>query len=342
MLYFSFTLAAPASRLLRLPPALLVTDFDSTVTLKDTLSSLVSLADTPSLFDKASSYYNTRYEEVQQLVEAGRVAEALVRLQEVESEAIDMVVNERILAGITTAAITKAAAKIPLRPGATAALRAAAAAGTCLPRARPPTSSPPTPSCSAPLAPSWFKCVPAPVSACLPDPRPPPLNRAALGPGVPVHVCSANWSRSWIATALLECGDAAVAGIHCNHLVMDASGRATGGLHRTMVGAADKARCLASLRKECADATSDGRPCVFVGDALPDLTAMREADIGIVIGDNGTFRKALAASDGSQPLRELSEAVTECGALRAGLYTASGWDAIAEVLQLTSNRISGA
>lgn len=278
--YIAATTSAisPAPRPLKLPPALLVTDFDSTVTLKDTLTSLVSLSAQPERFDEASRYYTARFTEVEELIAAGRLEDALSRSEEVENSAIDLVIRERMLFGISAATIKEASKATLLRPGAMDALRAAAASG------------------------------------------------------VGVHVCSANWSPMWIHGALLELGD--TISVHTNELEMDESGISTGGLRRAVVGPADKARCFARLRERSDAAHREGRACVFVGDALPDLTAMLDADVGILIGDNRLMRAALALLGGPAPLRELTHAVGQGGALHAGLYVASGWDDIARVLQL--------
>jgi phosphoserine phosphatase len=272
------TAISPAPRPLKLPPALLVTDFDSTVTLKDTLTSLVSLSAQPERFDEASRYYTARFTEVEEFIAAGRLENALTRSEEVENSAIDLVIRERMLSGISAAAIREASKATLLRPGAMDALRAAAASG------------------------------------------------------VGVHVCSANWSPAWISGALLELGD--TISVHTNELEMDVHGLCTGGLSRAIVGPADKARCFARLREQSDAARTEGRACVFVGDALPDLTAMLDADVGILIGENHLMRAALAILSESAPLRELEHAVGPDGTLHAGLYVASSWDDIARILQL--------
>ena len=271
--------AAAARGGIKLPPALLVTDFDSTLTLNDTLSSLVSLSPAKSSFEKASAFYLSSFAEVERLVHAGRLEEALALSEHVEHAAIDLVVQHRMLAGIAAEEIVRASRETQLRPGALDALRAAAASG------------------------------------------------------VGVHICSANWSPIWISGALVNCADA-LTGIHTNELEMDMSGKSTGILRRSVVGPADKARCFARLCAEHEMARREGRACVFVGDALPDLTAMLDADIGILIGDNQLMRSALAIIDGVAPLRELSSAVLQDGTLLPGLYFASSWHDIATVLLL--------
>lgn len=272
------TAISPPPRPLKLPPALLVTDFDSTVTLKDTLSALVALSAQPERFDEASRYYAAHFAEVEELIAAGRLEDALSRSEEVEHSSIDLVVRERMLFGITRASIQEASKSTLLRPGAVDALRAAASSG------------------------------------------------------VGVHICSANWSAIWIHGALLDLGDAI--GIHTNELEMDENGTSTGMLRRAVVGPADKARCFARLREQSAAARRDGRACVFVGDALPDLTAMLDADVGILIGENPLMRAALDIAGG--PLRELTRAAEQDGALHPGVYVATCWDDIARVLQLNS------
>jgi len=320
------------TRMLKLPPALLVTDFDSTITVKDTLGSLVALASDPGRFAEASELYTARFAEVEALVEAGKVEEALSRAEEVENTSIDLVVEAGMLTGISRAAIAEASRPTPLRPGTASAGRVLCPTDVflvfqfllpgCSGRA-----------CSAPCATDVFLVVrfllPGAADAL----------RAAAASGVGVHICSANWSPDWIVGALFECGDA-LSGIHTNALEMDGLGVCTGGLKRSIVGPADKARCFARLRAESSAASRDGRACVFVGDALPDLTAMLDADIGILIGENALMRTALAAVDGAMPLRALSEAAAEDGSLRPGLYVASCWDDITQVLQLGSRPVA--
>ena len=113
--------------------------------------------------------------------------------------------------------------------------------------------------------------------------------RQAQAAGVELHVCSANWSARWIEEILAadsEAAAVALRSIRSNELELDRDGASTGLLRREVVSAHDKARVQRELAADSGARCGWARATVFVGDALPDLTALCAADVGIVVGED--------------------------------------------------------
>lgn len=127
------TVARDMRNVRALPPRLLVTDFDSTLTSRDSVSELVALspiaAADPERVDDVVAAYLRDYAEVSRLLEAGDLEPALQRYTALEHASLDRVEAAEILRGVSSAAIARSAPAVELRDGAAEALDAAAAAG---------------------------------------------------------------------------------------------------------------------------------------------------------------------------------------------------------------------
>uniref|UniRef100_A0A7S0LPV4 5'-nucleotidase n=1 Tax=Coccolithus braarudii TaxID=221442 RepID=A0A7S0LPV4_9EUKA len=118
----------------KLPPRLLVTDFDSSLTASDTIAALLSLAPTSARRDnavkEAVDAYLADFERVKQLLLGGDVCEALHEMERVEHASLDRVETSGLLRGIRKEQYARAAEQnMRLRPHAAEALEAASASG---------------------------------------------------------------------------------------------------------------------------------------------------------------------------------------------------------------------
>ena len=112
-----------------------------------------------------------------------------------------------------------------------------------------------------------------------------------------VHVLSVAWSPAWIHGVL----EAAGLGVDvvCNDVLLGEAGE------QGLYVAADKLRCLRRLVSISEEGGEGGRPWViYVGDSVTDLECLLEADVGIVMRDEGAL--------GSEQ-RELREVVGRAG-----------------------------
>ena len=108
----------------------LITDFDSTLTMTDTLHQLISLAPNPALLEQAEKFYIQETDAVHDMVCNGNVHGALQLLQKIENQALDMVEASNLLKGIKTSDIEeKAANLVRLRPRAFETLRSSGQCG---------------------------------------------------------------------------------------------------------------------------------------------------------------------------------------------------------------------
>ena len=132
------------------------------------------------------------------------------------------------------------------------------------------------------------------------------------------HVISINWSRSFLSEVLQLRGlPAKATAIHANELVglvgakddttggksaekmTPASLISTGSIERSLTGPEHKATLLRSLIQSAPASTqpsSSSSICsIYVGDSLGDLSALLEADIGIILGNSSSLQKVCAA-----------------------------------------------
>jgi len=121
--------------------------------------------------------------------------------------------------------------------------------------------------------------------------------------GIPIHICSANWSKDLIIGALQHLTDGKavkLANVASSDLEFDERGSmlSTGKIRRNIVTADDKKKYLEDIRKTT---KSEGR-IVYIGDGQPDVLAMLNADVGIIVGDGSSLRKTAEMARGVQLL----------------------------------------
>eukprot|EP00898_Chlorokybus_atmophyticus_P006369 jgi/Chlat1/6733/Chrsp50S09099 len=166
---------------------------------------------------------------------------------------------------------------------------------------------------------------------------------AAASSGVKVAIVSLNWSADVIKGAI---GEAFPFELWCNDMEFDdETGLSTGRLGRVVVDAIDKQRCLLSL---CG--CNDGA-VAYVGDSASDLLAMLAADIGIIVGDSQSMRRACASvrievasitellpaleSDAAAAhTTRAEEATQDRSSMPARVYEAKNWGDISTALGL--------
>lgn len=93
-------------------------------------------------------------------------------------------------------------------------------------------------------------------------------------------VVSANWSED------LAREGSGIDDVRSNTLEFDREGVSTGRIHRRIVSAMDKRACVQQMR-------ALGGRVVYVGDALNDIPALLEADVGFLIGNKSETRETL-------------------------------------------------
>ncbi|KAF8066297.1 TH1 [Scenedesmus sp. PABB004] len=223
-----------------------------------------------------------------------------------------VVIDAGVLKGLTRADAAAAAAPIELRPGAAHVLAAAAAAG---------------------------------------------LRTAVL---------SVNWSTT-LVQEVLRAGGAAPGGaaapaaggapgqqapdLRANELAWDADGVSSGSIECRVQCARDKGAAMRELLAEHRGGGAGAGAVVYVGDSASDIPALLEADYGIVIGANALLRRVLAAF--GVPLRPLAAAPLEppaAGGERRGapsLYEAASWEEVGAFVfgpthYVTSGPVEGA
>ena len=132
------------------------------------------------------------------------------------------------------------------------------------------------------------------------------------------HVISVNWCTSFVSDVLQLRGlPSKATAIHANELVglvgegshagKDAATTeselvSTGAIERSLTGPVHKATLLRSLIQSAATSTqssssssSSSKCSIYVGDSLGDLSALLEADVGIILGTSSSLQKVCAA-----------------------------------------------
>ncbi|KAJ2551503.1 hypothetical protein EV175_003670 [Coemansia sp. RSA 1933] len=121
------------------------------------------------------------------------------------------------------------------------------------------------------------------------------INSLIQAPNIDCSVCvvSVNWSESFIRGALsangvdLAAHNARPVDIYCNNMVFDAeTGLSTGQLPSHMVVAADKVAALDAVKRDIAGTHGRSPLIVYAGDSLTDLPALLDADIGLLVGNS--------------------------------------------------------
>jgi len=189
------------------------------------------------------------------------------------------------------------------------------------------------------LAPSTAAALAAAGAAAALRPGAAAALRAAVAAGVPTGVLSVSWSADLIlgALAAARAPPASRAPWPAAPLTTASSIAVLANDVATSIGAG--AGSAAGRRVECADdkaaaltaltATLPGAgPVIFVGDSPSDLGALLAADVGVVIGDGGSLRRAAAAL--GVLLRPLAAAPADHASIHPGtLLTAVDWDEVA-------------
>jgi thiaminase len=177
-------------------------------------------------------------------------------------------------------------------------------------------------------------------------------------PGVELHVLSVNWSKKFLGSMLnIHMPNSRVT-IHANELqglhgeTHTADSVSSGAIERNLTGPKQKADLLKSLLSV---EKSNGNPSAYIGDSLGDLSALLEADIGIIIGTSSSLRKvcsiygiALESLDNvilnqRQPVQDQGAVDSKGSGKNPTLYVAESWAHIGFCLfgnQYVSNWLS--
>ncbi|GAX85128.1 hypothetical protein CEUSTIGMA_g12548.t1 [Chlamydomonas eustigma] len=139
---------------------------------------------------------------------------------------------------------------------------------------------------------------------------------AAVKAGLPVHVLSVNWSRTFLTEALCMNGllkplkkeDLAAVEegrVHVADLLQGSAGFVIGNemlehpngsssgmkLEALVQCAADKGKVFQWLTEYCNGNGAERKPVIYVGDSVSDLIPLLKADLGLVIGNNALLRR---------------------------------------------------
>ena len=121
-------------------------------------------------------------------------------------------------------------------------------------------------------------------------------------PKMESHILSVNWSKKFIGSIMDHNWPESRMPIHANELVgfsdMDGKGGevelvSTGMIDRKLTGPEQKGELFRKLIAE--NSLSSGSPSIYIGDSLGDLSALLEADIGVIIGSSKSLRRVCTA-----------------------------------------------
>ena len=138
--------------------------------------------------------------------------------------------------------------------------------------------------------------------------------RAALAAGTPTAILSVSWSTVFLVAALEAAGVPAVAvtdwdarlrapsssamtpspaavAVFANDLATTVGGTSTGALVARCQCAEDKVDALAAMTGE---RVPEAAPAIYIGDAPSDLAALLAADVGLVVDESASLRRAAA------------------------------------------------
>lgn len=117
------------------------------------------------------------------------------------------------------------------------------------------------------------------------------------------HVLSVNWSGMFLRSIMKHQWPEYRATVHANELqglqseavtLNGAEAISSGTIERRLTGPKQKADLLRSLLSGRVEQNLD-KPSVYIGDSLGDLSALLEADIGVVIGTSSSLRKVCSS-----------------------------------------------
>lgn len=113
-------------------------------------------------------------------------------------------------------------------------------------------------------------------------------------PGMELHILSVNWSKRFLESMIKVQWPESKISVHANELdglqeSISADSISTGMIEKRLTGPLQKGELLRKLFD--ADRSKSDGPRVYIGDSIGDLSALLEADIGIVIGTSSSLRK---------------------------------------------------
>lgn len=122
-------------------------------------------------------------------------------------------------------------------------------------------------------------------------------------PSLEPNILSVNWSGTFLRSIMKHQWPEYRATVHANELQGLHNGAvlldgvkavSTGTIERSLTGPTQKGNLLRSLLSVNID-QNHGKPSVYIGDSLGDLSALLEADIGVVIGTSSSLRKVCSS-----------------------------------------------
>jgi thiamine phosphate phosphatase / amino-HMP aminohydrolase len=122
-------------------------------------------------------------------------------------------------------------------------------------------------------------------------------------PSIEPNILSVNWSGMFLRSIMKHQWPENRAVIHANELqglhneavVLDGvEAVSTGTIERSLTGPAQKGDLLRSLLSKRAE-QNRGKPSVYIGDSLGDLSALLGADVGVVVGSSSSLRKVCSS-----------------------------------------------
>jgi thiamine phosphate phosphatase / amino-HMP aminohydrolase len=122
-------------------------------------------------------------------------------------------------------------------------------------------------------------------------------------PSITPNILSVNWSgmflgsimkHQWPENRAVIYGNE-LQGLHNDAVILDKlEAVSTGTIQRSLTGPAQKGELLRSLLSD-RDEQNRVKPSVYIGDSLGDLSALLEADIGVVVGTSSSLRKVCSS-----------------------------------------------
>lgn len=118
-------------------------------------------------------------------------------------------------------------------------------------------------------------------------------------PGMEPNILSVNWSGMFLRSIMkhqwpdnrARISANELQGLHSEAPIVDGvEAVSTGTIERSLTGPTQKGDLLRSLLSQRSEQNL-GKPSVYIGDSLGDLSALLEADIGVVVGTSSSLRK---------------------------------------------------
>ena len=154
-------------------------------------------------------------------------------------------------------------------------------------------------------------------------------------PGMEPNILSVNWSGMFLRSIMkhqwpdnrARISANELQGLHSEAPIVDGvEAVSTGTIERSLTGPTQKGDLLRSLLSQRSEQNL-GKPSVYIGDSLGDLSALLEADIGVVVGTSSSLRKV--CSTFGIEMKSLDCLVLSENAMRKvdkpTVYTADSW-----------------